>query len=815
MADGIITFVDGVAMLVTPDGREYRWSDVQRYNNPGVEFDDVTGAPLLTVPTVEDRPAAPPQPSLGSRVGNEDIATGRAMALDPNVSMYSLLDPEGRYADTLLGQFNQAVMRVPDLALGGLLAGSGALSKAAGYISDSLGLDLQPGDIPNAEEQGQLLDALYALPASRMLTGISEAGGRAAAARGIFDRLNQPGPVPTMGSNFGNLSTAPASAMPRPFSQALKSVRELKQDKGSYDQFRAALIKAGVKPDELQWTGADSTFKGKKVTKDELEQFFLDASSSLGEEVRVGNRSGYAPFSSSPDALVDAYVERALPDEIAYYENELLPEALASNYGQVADLDADDLQRLSDNTGLSLEELVERRGDYWVTDDLTDAMDEDTAIQYFFGDPAELAEQSLRDTGYYEASRDPVQFAQERLGLSEDDLYSNVEYSEYFPKGGQNYAERLYTYTDPTDRIDYNQLPGQSHFSEQPDDGAFLGWARTADFPVKGGGTAYYLGEAQSDAGQTLRKRMRTTGFPVRDYDQALAVGDYEAVVHPLSRAAMSSYYDLADTWNRLPNEVRASELTRLQLQDFNDYLARQADDFVSIDSLDDISEEGYDAFNAWREGPGWRLPGATVINPDTAATLARGYGSGYSGQPEFDAALDAYRSAQSALDAARSTQLGLLGFDPAQTLAGAPFLSSTQAFTDFVLRRNLEDAIRSRANYLAIPYQEQAIGAVGGASRPTEGSLEYYRSIMPKRLEKLAQRYDKSARLEPITMVGEAENPLITAQGLRLTPEFIEEVRKRGIPLWALGGLGFFGSGLLNSQEQVQQPSSGLLGGS
>lgn len=185
MADGIITFVDGVAMLVTPDGREYRWSDVQRYNNPGMDFDDITGAPLLTVPTVEDRPSAPPQPALGSRVGNEDIAAGRAMALDPNVSMYSLLDPEGRYADTLLGQFNQAVMRVPDLALGGLLAASGGLQKGAGYVSDALGLDLQPGDIPNLEEQGQLLDALYALPASRMLGAISGAASRSAADTGL------------------------------------------------------------------------------------------------------------------------------------------------------------------------------------------------------------------------------------------------------------------------------------------------------------------------------------------------------------------------------------------------------------------------------------------------------------------------------------------------------------------------------------------------------------------------------------------------------------------------------------------------------
>lgn len=49
------------------------------------------------------------------------------------------------------------------------------------------------------------LDLLAAGPARRAAAGLLDADGRAAAVRGIFDRLNQPGPVPTMGSNFGNL----------------------------------------------------------------------------------------------------------------------------------------------------------------------------------------------------------------------------------------------------------------------------------------------------------------------------------------------------------------------------------------------------------------------------------------------------------------------------------------------------------------------------------------------------------------------------------------------------------------------------------
>jgi hypothetical protein len=128
---------------------------------------------------------APERDSLASRVGNEDLAAGRALALDPSVSMYSLLDPEGRYASTPLGYFNQAVMRVPDLALGGLLALGGGAQKVAGYGSDLLGLGLSPGDIPNVEEASQVADALYGLPVARMLGAVSRAASRSAADTGL------------------------------------------------------------------------------------------------------------------------------------------------------------------------------------------------------------------------------------------------------------------------------------------------------------------------------------------------------------------------------------------------------------------------------------------------------------------------------------------------------------------------------------------------------------------------------------------------------------------------------------------------------
>jgi hypothetical protein len=54
------------------------------------------------------------------------------------------------------------------------------------------------------------------------------------------------------------------------FSPSLRAARELKQEKGSYEQIRATMIKNGAKTDELEWSGADDMFSGKKVTKDEI-----------------------------------------------------------------------------------------------------------------------------------------------------------------------------------------------------------------------------------------------------------------------------------------------------------------------------------------------------------------------------------------------------------------------------------------------------------------------------------------------------------------------------------------------------------------
>ena len=56
-------------------------------------------------------------------------------------------------------------------------------------------------------------------------------------------------------------------ALAKFFSPTIKAAKELLQEKGPYEQLKITMLKNGAKADELEWSGADDFFKGKKVTK--------------------------------------------------------------------------------------------------------------------------------------------------------------------------------------------------------------------------------------------------------------------------------------------------------------------------------------------------------------------------------------------------------------------------------------------------------------------------------------------------------------------------------------------------------------------
>ena len=94
------------------------------------------------------------------------------------------------------------------------------------------------------------------------------------------------------------------------FSRATEEAQRLPQAKGTGEQMRAMLLKQGVKPDELKWTGFDEWAKGKKsVTRDEITEYLRRNEVQLGEK-RLGKKAGLSDddFARNYDTLYDDYV---------------------------------------------------------------------------------------------------------------------------------------------------------------------------------------------------------------------------------------------------------------------------------------------------------------------------------------------------------------------------------------------------------------------------------------------------------------------------------------------------------------------------
>ena len=90
--------------------------------------------------------------------------------------------------------------------------------------------------------------------------------------QGLIDVLTPSGHAQSIFSGYW-LDGPPLDAVPARasmFSPSLRAAENLKQNKGTYEQMRGMLLKGGGKETELEWSGMDRAFAGKKVTKDDL-----------------------------------------------------------------------------------------------------------------------------------------------------------------------------------------------------------------------------------------------------------------------------------------------------------------------------------------------------------------------------------------------------------------------------------------------------------------------------------------------------------------------------------------------------------------
>ena len=159
---------------------------------------------------------------------------------------------------------------------------------------------------------------------------------------------------------------------------------------------------------------------------------------------------------------------------------------------------------------------------------------------------------------------------------------------------------------------------------------------------------------------------------------------------------------------------------------------------------------------------------------------------------------------------------------DSNDKLAGGPTVGSTNKWVDFGLRKELRNAINSGAEYFTIGSPRMVKEMTGGLM---EGQEEFYGKIVPGRLKKLIEKYDKNAKVEVIKIQTASDKPIspgFTSDGgvrevyaVKITDDLVNAIAdKGGMPIFNFvpGAVGLTGTGILASQASQEDQPGGVL---
>ena len=253
------------------------------------------------------------------------------------------------------------------------------------------------------------------------------------------------------------------------YSKAEEVTNQLKQNKGTGQQYRQQLLKAGVKPDEIEWLGLDDVLNKGKITKQELQDQINANRIELDEVELIDNKKFYGQIREQMNKS-ENLKKRFLGGEKENYT--------------------------VNNKGTAVFTFVDPETKYVIKGNNDDGYEiykseaemRETELNKFIGrgrqnigsfDEAVIrAEQNMVDEGIIDPPKQTTRFG------------------EYTEPGGDNYREFLIKYDDPKVQFD------ESHFDESN----IIAHFRTKDRTTSDGKKVFYIEEIQSDWGQSFRK---------------------------------------------------------------------------------------------------------------------------------------------------------------------------------------------------------------------------------------------------------------------------------------------------------------------
>jgi hypothetical protein len=502
------------------------------------------------------------------------------------------------------------------------------------------------------------------------------------------------------------------------------------------------MLKNGAKAKEMEWTGADEAFEGRTdVTKKELVNYLKDNKNLLltdrttAKGVMRGDPSGWER------EAIETYVDGRLSDEIRYMEDSFDSNwEYGTTFESIADFVAGGNDEVLDEIAKSMrvqnirngQDLAESYPDGWVnynrsTKEYEVFADRDEAMQADMPDFRAEARQSLRDYVDDLEQDDPDEYNRILFGDELTADPSELVYAKYFPKGGTNMSETTYQFRDPTGKLPDDYFKNPEHFEETGADLNLVAHARTAEFPVQGGGTAFHVGEGQSDIAQALREKNKATGevrkFTPRTREEEIQIPQEEALFYDirdqivtaediLNRAVFGDDVGMATSWRRSQGEYAEQlETFKKVMADFKTKQSQAASEngeFV-IWQPHQISDEAtffdeakgemanmrenLDAFSKYIIDLARDVPPALLDTPEFSQY-----------KPYIDWAELYTKDIGPKIAYLQVEHAKIKKPDYENTKTGAPFIESTDAWVGMLLKRQLKEAIESGANFMTLP---------------------------------------------------------------------------------------------------------------
>jgi hypothetical protein len=609
-------------------------------------------------------------------------------------------------------------------------------------------------------------------------------------------------------------------ASPRLYSPSVRAAEGLPQEKGSYTQLKAWMLKNGAKAKEMEWTGADEAFEGRTdVTKKELVNYLKDNQNLLltdrttAKGVMRGDPSGWER------EAIETYVDGRLSDEIRYMEDSFDSGwEYGTTFESIADFVAGGNDEVLDEIARSMrvqnirngQDLAESYPDGWVnynrsTKEYEVFADRDEAMQADMPDFRAEARQSLRDYVDDLEQDDPDEYNRILFGDELTADPSELVYAKYFPKGGTNTSETTYQFRDPTGKLPDDYFKNPEHFEETGADLNLVAHARTAEFPVQGGGTAFHVGEGQSDIAQALREKNKATGevrkFTPRTREEEIQIPQEEALFYDirdqivtaeniLNRSVFGDDVGMATPWRRSQGEYAEQlETFKKVMADFKTKQSQAASEngeFV-IWQPHQISDEAtffdeakgemanmrenLDAFSKYIIDLARDVPPALLDTPEFSQY-----------KPYIDWAELYTKDIGPKIADLQVEHAKMWKPDYENTKTGAPFIESTDAWVGMLLKRQLKEAIESGANFMTLPNPKMVKKYTYG---DYEGHRTFYGDIAAGKLLDIAKSYDPDATLVGKLIETSAGPEPVSA--LPLTQKLIDAIMKKGISTYAV----------------------------